>query len=123
MTGLLSPIFAGETQFDLVCFSQYNQPVFPDTSTTCFVLFNHVNEEEANLLIIYPNPIETVALIKSNKLMREIKLIDIDGRVVLDELIGSSIYTFNRSHFLSGFYVCEVVAKDGTVYYRKILLK
>ncbi len=121
--GLLSPLLWPETLYLLRCFSQNNLTIYPDTSTSCFDLFNHVNEEEANLLIIYPNPIETVALIKSNKLMKEIKLIDIDGRIVLDELIGSSIYTFNRSHFLSGFYVCEVVAKDGTVYYRKILLK
>ena len=123
MTGLLSPIFSAETQFNLICFSQYNQPVFPDTSTSCFDLFNHVNESEVNQLIIYPNPVESVALIKSNRIMKEIKLIDIDGRVVFDEAIGSSVYSFNRSRFLSGCFVCEVVVNDGTVCYRKLLLK
>lgn len=123
MTGLLSPIFSAETQFDLICFSQHNQPVFPDTSTSCFVLFNKVNELQSNQLVIYPNPIENSATIKSNHLLKELKLIDINGRVVLDELIGSSVYTLNRSMFVSGFYVCEIITNEGSVYYRKIFLK
>ena len=53
----------------------------------------------------------------------ELKLIDINGRVVLDELIGSSVYTLNRSMFVSGFYVCEIITNEGSVYYRKVFLQ
>jgi len=88
-----------------------------------FTTFCREEEDElsviSNALSVYPNPAHdkiTVSIDASEKSVFSIKLIDISGRLVLDEAregnVGVNLYELDLSHFSKGAYMLKVSSES-----------
>ncbi|GEM_PF-3623716 len=82
--------------------------ILPTTRMSMDVL-----EENENDLLVYPNPVRDVLYIKVNdKLIKQIKLIDLYGKVVLGNAIIEKEKNISIQHLSAGIYVLYIKIED-----------
>lgn len=87
-----------------------------------FTDFTGLNESSSveNAISVYPNPAHGVLHVFNNsELAANIKIIDINGKVVVNQLVESNNNDIDISHFNNGIYFYEVVL-NGTIVKGKI---
>lgn len=72
-----------------------------------------------NEVNIYPNPVADIVTIESKSTIKEVQIIDIEGRV----LLSSASKTINVSQLSSGIYFVKIKDNDGKEIVRKIIKK
>jgi hypothetical protein len=83
--------------------------IFPTMTFT-----SSVNEENLDLTI-YPNPAQNVLNIDAAESLSSVKVIGMDGKVVIDEEINGNTTSIDISSIEAGSYYYEVVSIDGIV--------
>lgn len=82
---------------------------------------NEVDDSES--INIYPNPSNSFFTIKSNERIREIQMIDVNGRVVLNKRVDSNSVEIDISSFEKGVYTIQSFLTNGKVVGRKYLIE
>lgn len=75
---------------------------------------NSINEDELSLKV-YPNPAENVLNIDAAESLSSVKVIGMDGRVVIDTEVDGNSTSLDLSSLEAGSYYYEVVSLDGAV--------
>ena len=119
--GLLAQIDAGETRFDLICFSHENRLIFPDTATTCSI-YDDINQINFNSETIIPNPIHEQSLLSSKKIINQINLFNIEGNNVANYIVNSKTYILDRGQLKNGVYFLEILYDDNSFRFIKVII-
>lgn len=72
-----------------------------------------VNETEGSAWTIYPNPARTTLNIVSGELIRELRMIDLLGRVVYAADVTGESHRINVGSFENGFYFIQILTATG----------
>lgn len=69
-----------------------------------------------NSTSVYPNPTRGELTIRNDEfVIRRVELMDITGRVVMNDVVNAGIYTVNRTDLSNGVYLMRVVFDDNQV--------
>jgi len=83
-----------------------------------------ISENEISKLSIYPNPAsELLHVSLSNNQNFGYQIIDIQGRIILANMISSREKQINVSHLNKGIYIISIEGEDSTTYRSKFLKK
>jgi hypothetical protein len=74
-----------------------------------------INELEANNIKIYPNPATDYLLIKSEKNIQSVKMMNVLGEVIYSNVDQGNYLTINTNDFAQGVYVVQFVANGRTI--------
>jgi PKD repeat protein/photosystem II stability/assembly factor-like uncharacterized protein len=88
---------------------------------TVLVGIEELNSEKAK---VYPNPCSEYLMIEAKETVRSIKMADMIGNVVKDELIqckAPCTYKVNMVDLHSGIYFCRITMEDGSMLLIKVL--
>ena len=91
---------AGDPSIDIVCW---------ESCEPCAVSV----EEQSNSFTIAPNPFNAEIEISSNESMKEIKIIDLSGKVVASTSVDGSFAKMNLDYLRSGVYTITVETADS----------
>jgi YVTN family beta-propeller protein len=80
-----------------------------------------ISLESAPEVIIYPNPVSSWVTISSEKVIAELKIVDLSGRIIKEEEIGNDQITLNDLSLPAGEYILRLIYIDGSEAARKIL--
>ena len=111
--------YSGQTiRVGIRCITQEASALLVDdvkiTTTGSLATAENISENE---ITIYPNPINDILNIKTDKKISEIKLYNIEGNL----LSTTKEKTINISKFASGNYVVQVLLEDGKQITKKII--
>ena len=70
-------------------------------------------EEQSNDFTVAPNPFNAEIEISSNQSMKEIKIIDLSGKIVASVAVDSSSKKMNLDYLTSGVYTITVETADS----------
>jgi len=83
------------------------------------IMFTSVQQPKVNLdesVRVYPNPVRDELRIESSAVeMQKVELFDLNGRLVLTEVINSGIASLQVGVLQSGTYIVRVVTEEGIV--------
>lgn len=82
-----------------------------DTSETISTLTIGLNEDETsqiNLFELFPNPTNGKLFINGNKVGERLRIFDLSGKVVLEDLLSSTTNSLNLQHLEKGIYFIEI---------------
>ncbi len=85
-----------------------------------------IEELSTDALKIYPNPCNDFLMISSEKPVSSIKMADIMGNIVKDELIQCPAPCERKINMLelhSGIYFCRIIMENGDIVLMKVLKK
>ncbi|MCX6244246.1 MAG: T9SS type A sorting domain-containing protein [Bacteroidetes bacterium] len=74
-----------------------------------------INELSQNQVTVFPNPVKNVMTVQSGSTIREIRIYNIAGQVVLTQTCQAKSVTVNTSGLTSGIYNLTTVNEKGTV--------
>lgn len=66
-------------------------------------------------VVIYPNPIQNSATVKSNSQIKSISLYDVNGRLISQQTVNNSQCNLSVSNLTSGIYIVRVITEEATV--------
>ncbi|MES2589965.1 MAG: T9SS type A sorting domain-containing protein [Bacteroidota bacterium] len=95
---------------------------FGATNTKTFCLGNNglIEKSTENFISIFPNPSSNEFNIKSNDMIKDIELMDMTGKIVLQNLnISVSEFTLNQK-MNNGIYVLKIRTENGTSIHKLI---
>ena len=58
--------------------------------------------------LIYPNPVNEVLYIESEKYISDVRIVNYIGKVILDESVKGFYYNKNIEFLHSGYYIIEI---------------
>jgi hypothetical protein len=121
--GLLSPFICWapywEHIYDLLCFTNNNSTVYPDSTTSCIVVTS-VNESAIEKSInIFPNPTSDFINITTTFQLLDISIFNSTGKLVMKEVISSNLIDISRLQ--PGLYLIQISLDEKQVYRQKIL--
>jgi hypothetical protein len=87
----------------------------------CIDTLMHIGIEELmalkkQSLIVYPNPVQNtiqIAINEQGDQIQQVRVYDLNGRILLDESINAYLFTYDVSELAAGVYVVEVMGKKG----------
>lgn len=84
--------------------------------------FLSLYDEEAELIMVYPNPFNETVTVDFNRegIKKELLVYDVNGKLIDEKHTNNNSYTLNTKHYRSGFYflTCKL---DDKVYNFKII--
>ena len=117
--GLFAPLgmSAGLYKFNYTVTSEFCPT---DTATVFITLYDclTVGEEEANELVVYPNPVVDILTVQNISVDGSaiIEVLDIEGRVIISDNVSNVFgdYTIDMTNIESGVYFVKLTADDST---------
>lgn len=88
---------------------------------TVEVLITSVNNNFSNEIIIHPNPASEFVIIKSDYMIKTIKVYNHTGMVVGYELVNSKNHKLITLQYSSGLYFFQVTTSEGIISKRVII--
>lgn len=103
----------------LSCFKLDNMLIYGDDCGGEDVSsLNVVEPKQVSAIEFYPNPVNDYLYFKFNHLLEgetcEIKIIDLSGKLVYEDVLSSGNNAISLNHFNSGMYILKIVFKDST---------
>jgi len=92
-----------------------NDPENEEQAVTFYLnITNSVNNNDLKIrTLVYPNPATDLIFIKSNAIIDEVTLVDINGRKRFSEKVNENNTVINSGSFSSGIYVLQIITKSG----------
>lgn len=117
--GLIEPYFDQfEQESELVCYKERNNNDCDD----CELILSNPKIEYQALVDIYPNPGSGSFLIKSNQIIREVKLFNILGNIVYQsDMVHNKEFTYSYK-VNSGLYVLQIYFEQNFSQSYKIII-
>lgn len=89
----------------------------------------HTGTNSNNILkenvLIYPNPATDYIYIKSDNEIQEMRIMDINGRIMKQDIIGHQIqlYKMNIAELQNGMYILNILFKNGNTINHKLIVQ
>lgn len=74
-------------------------------------------------MTIYPNPASDLINIRLTNEMREVRILDVTGRVAQSTSVKGTEVSLSISNLNSGIYIAQIFTTDGGVYTQKIIIQ
>jgi uncharacterized repeat protein (TIGR01451 family) len=93
----------------------FNEPVITNTTMNTYAEFLSVTEPiEIGELTLYPNPTTNIIhVISENGQNSVIKILDLNGRLVMTERLNNGKVSLDVSHLTNGMYVISTIGVNG----------
>jgi Leucine-rich repeat (LRR) protein len=91
----------------------YNFPIETNDAETVFQALNNSNFEQDSSIKIYPNPTSSIVNVNGNFNIKSIEFYDVQGRLLLTEIVNSSLATLDISSRAKGIYLVKVISEKG----------
>ena len=82
---------------------------------------NAINSFQETLVKLYPNPFTDILKIETDNEINFIRIIALDGRVLIEKEINNLNAELNTSGLISSVYILEITLADGSVTYKQIV--
>lgn len=83
-----------------------------------------VNPQDLNFFEMYPNPAKSVINLNSGSEMKNLKLVDLTGQIVLSvDLENTKTTSLDVQHLNRGIYVLQAFKADGEIESKRIVLE
>ncbi len=103
----------------------YNEPVITNTTVNTITedIVLAIPQKKSTELIIYPNPAATFVQIQLPSIVKEIRITDLSGRVLLQKNCDAQLLNQFDIHSLSnGLYLFDAIFNDGSIIQRKLVV-
>lgn len=122
-SGLLETICAFESGGNLICFSQNNQPQYPDTSVTCELITKLPEIKNEPTFSVFPNPVNDNFTIEQNGSLQatNFEIMNSLGQLIYFGKLND-ITTVSTTNFSKGAYFIRFISSKG-VFYKKIIIQ
>lgn len=90
-------------------------------SNTVSFLITDIEEQSADQLLIYPNPVSDVIYLNSEELIKSVSVYNYDGRLMLSHEVGKKQSEVQVSDLHSGIYLIRVETENNTITQRIII--
>ena len=90
--------------------------------TANFELETSVTEPDEQQLLVYPNPAQDMLHIESSKIITQLKIYDMAGRLIIDTFPNKEKHQLDVSALHEGFYIVEVTTSSKTIS-KKLIIK
>lgn len=91
----------------------YNFPIETNEAETVFQALNNASFEQDLTIKVYPNPAQSNFTISGNNNIKSIELYDIQGRLLLTEIVNALEATLDVSSRDKGIYFIKVISEKG----------
>ncbi len=95
-------------------FFDYNAPITTNDAITTYQLLSNPIEHFDNSIKVYPNPAKSVINIKSESIIEEIELYDVQGRILERHHDNSKNISLDISDRESGIYFIKIKGENGS---------
>jgi len=76
-----------------------------------------INDPENNSMVsIYPNPVLDILNIKSEKVITNLNVYDVAGKLMFSAPVNNTMYSIQTEKYTNGVYLLEMVYTDGQIY-------
>jgi len=109
--------------YSIVCFRQNGSTLYPDTTTPCELITSVPTHDQNSFQVsVYPNPSNGVFTITfaDPVNVREIRLADLTGHLILDQMITSQS-RITIGNLGRGTYLLQVIGQNSRIITRKII--
>jgi len=93
-----------------------------DASNAAYAVITGVEDYDASLFQIYPNPAAELVNVKSPVTIDRIHILNNNGQLVLDEEVNSMEYQIDVSKYDTGIYFIKLETSEGVIL-RKVAVK
>ena len=111
-----------QLQYDITCFQQNGQALYPSTSTSCELISSVDNHDKfSSQLDIFPNPSSgslTISFV--NQTIKEIQLTDLLGKIIIKQALNGQT-NFEIKDLKGGTYILTLIDTDNRRINRKII--
>lgn len=91
----------------------YNAPVITNTTSTTFQILSNGDFELDNSIAIAPNPAKNNVNINCNNNVKTIELFDVQGRVLITQIVNNSQTQLDVSNYTNGIYFVKITTEKG----------
>jgi len=91
-------------------------------SNTVEFILTGLNHEQDSNIELYPNPVSDIIYIQAPNKIKNIKLYNYLGEIVMDHDLNIDKYQINSKEFESGFYIIKIKTQTTTLYSRVVFL-
>jgi Leucine-rich repeat (LRR) protein len=95
-------------------FFDYNAPITTNDAITTYQLLSNPIEHFDNSIKVFPNPAKSVINIKSDSIIEEIELYDVQGRILERHHDNSKNISLDISNRESGIYFIKIKGENGS---------
>lgn len=109
----------------VVTLTAYNDCGDMTDSETISISESSINQNEKNLIVIYPNPAKHAVTIQflNGSDYTKVEFIDLAGKVLHQESIQSNEIKWSVEQYQTGMYLVRFIREDGSVEHQKIMIK
>jgi hypothetical protein len=122
--GLLSPtICPFEAIYNLLCFTNNNQPVYPDSSTICSIVTSVNQNNVEDSYNIFPNPVTdilNITIAQNDDPTVTITIFNMIGEITFQTKLKTNHVTINTEEFPTGIYLVQIHS-DKNTFTKKII--
>lgn len=101
----------------------FNPPIETNTVITTVVEELGVSQNNFSRLTIYPNPSEGILNIKSSSIIKNIKIFNQLGQLIIEENNLDGINSFNIDKLNEGIYLIKLESNNSEVFVKKLIKK
>jgi hypothetical protein len=92
---------------------QTNEFSFSEIRNLNFQFLSSVNDLKDNQLKVYPNPAFDMLVIENSLTISRILVLDIQGKLILQEYPNAQSVTIETAHYLNGIYLLQIFTSEG----------
>jgi Secretion system C-terminal sorting domain len=92
----------------------YNFPIETNTTSTTFQTLSNGEFPIDSSVVIAPNPTKNNVNINCNNTIKSIELYDVQGRVLMTQMINDSKTSLDISNYVNGVYFVRVLTNEGS---------
>jgi hypothetical protein len=92
---------------------QTNEFSFSEIRNLNFQFLSSVNDLKDNQLKVYPNPAFDMLVIENSLIISRILVLDIQGKLILQEYPNAQSVTIETAHYLNGIYLLQIFTSEG----------
>lgn len=109
----------------LVCFSNSANTYFFNGATSCDNTTLGLNDLSTEEIILAPNPVTNSSILQlpSEASVDQIKIYDLNGRIIKDKAINKDYFTINAMNYRSGLYFYQVFSQEKLLKTEKFIIK
>lgn len=109
---------------ELVCFTNNVDTYFFNGASSCDNTTLEIEDVSVNSIVLYPNPVtnQSILNLPLETLVNHITIVDINGRIIKDEIINKDYYIINNMDFPSGLYFYSVFNKTELIKTNKFII-
>lgn len=92
---------------------QTNEFSFSEIRNLNFQFLSSVNDLKDNQLKVYPNPAFDMLVIENSLIISRILVLDLQGKLILQEYPNAQSVTIETAHYLNGIYLLQIFTSEG----------